>query len=507
MGSRANAVVFVLWTISEFLYCNCLTILKPIDAEVIEGNNITLECKVLSANVNTIRWSEEFKGVTAFLEASGTKGPCDIPRAFQYFASFTWKYSFYCAHPVYRVTIKNIKRAEHNTEWSCFRPGDFSGPVSTIKVQVPVSSVSVSPPQDMIDIKENTAIEFTCKTSEARPKATVTWYKVKSGVTSHIDQNITSSTTNDEFSITTSTLRFVPSRQHNGVRIFCQVSNVANTSPVQSSETTFNVLLPVSSVSISPSKDTIDIKENTAIEFTCQTSEARPHATVTWYKVKSGVTSHIDQNITSSTTYDEFSITTSTLRFVPSRQHNGVRIFCQVSNVANTSPVQSSETTFNVLSAPDSPLEFRYVKDLTTTTSIHLEWKPGYNGGLPQTFHIIYVLRSSSTLHYANIDDTGEDVIEYTLTGLSEEAQYELVIYASNKIGSTSKSSILSAHTKGNETTNNSSLIGGVVGGVIGVMIIVVVVVLLIRRHNIFKVCLNRYKHDTEIEERCLDNQ
>ncbi|KAL4221134.1 hypothetical protein ACF0H5_019393 [Mactra antiquata] len=78
-------------------------------------------------------------------------------------------------------------------------------------------------------------------------------------------------------------------------------------------------------------------------EFTCTTSTARPAASVYWYIHSNGNSSdrtQITENITTTTDYDDLSITTSILRFVATRLHNIKQIYCRANNSVNTSQVR-----------------------------------------------------------------------------------------------------------------------------------------------------------------------
>ncbi|KAL4229491.1 glomerular basement membrane development [Mactra antiquata] len=226
------------------LYCNCqTTTLTPIDPEVIEGDDVTFVCTVVSGTVDFVNWQVAVNASTSYVTPMAVpNGACAVSQTTSILTNKA-KYSYECNSTVYQVTVKNVQRSQHNVTWSCFPQGQASGPTSTINVQFPVSSVSITPAStDVVDVEENTGVVFTCQTSEARPNASVTWYKVESGVTAPISQNITTSTTYEDFSVTTSILRFVPSTPQNGLQIFCKAKNSVNISPEESSRQTLNVL-------------------------------------------------------------------------------------------------------------------------------------------------------------------------------------------------------------------------------------------------------------------------
>ncbi|KAL4221147.1 hypothetical protein ACF0H5_019406 [Mactra antiquata] len=127
---------------------------------------------------------------------------------------------------------------------------------------------------------------------------------------------------------------------------------------------------------MTPTNNTVTVKENTAVELTCTTSTARPPASVYWYIRPTGNSNNITQiieNITTSTDYNELSVITSTLRFVPARQHSNMKIYCSANNSINTAPVRTiRECLLNVLYKAYDPYvkqgnEYR-VMEMTTGT-------------------------------------------------------------------------------------------------------------------------------------------
>ncbi|KAL4229490.1 cell adhesion molecule [Mactra antiquata] len=150
------------------------------------------------------------------------------------------------------------------------------------------------------------------------------------------------------------------------------------------------------------------------------------------------------------------------------------------STTAATTHIPTTSTT-PVSDKPELPTEFRHREDLTTATSIGLTWKPGFNGGLSQTFHIKYKESTTSTWKYVNVKDTDVDIIQYTLTDLTQNTQYDIIIYASNRKGKSEESSILVAFTK-EGTDNTTSVIWYAVGATSGCLILVLLSVYLVWR-------------------------
>ncbi|KAL4229546.1 coreceptor-mediated virion attachment to host cell [Mactra antiquata] len=268
----------------KLLNCNCQlsTTLTPIDPEVVEGGNVTFVC-TMSGAVLYVNWRLDVNASVSYSPVVVEEnGKCALGSTTSILSNTT-KYSYHCNHTVYQLTVKNVQRSEHQRRWSCVHPDLLIVPISTIKVRV--SSVSITTTQNTVGVLENTTVEFTCQTSAARPNASVSWYKVESGVTSQINQNIATNITDDDFSITISTLKLVPYIQQNSLQIFCNADNAVNTSPIESSRKTLNVLC-------SP-RPRDGIQQNTSSEMN-QTSAftfyavANPFPNFTWWKSLKG---------------------------------------------------------------------------------------------------------------------------------------------------------------------------------------------------------------------------
>jgi hypothetical protein len=99
-----------------------------------------------------------------------------------------------------------------------------SVPITSVEVITPISSI--------ITVNENTEIELECKTSGGLPAATVIWYK-NGGTSSQqgnevaINSLIWSSSINvNGLEEVISNLKYTPSRNENGWRIYCKARNV-----------------------------------------------------------------------------------------------------------------------------------------------------------------------------------------------------------------------------------------------------------------------------------------
>ncbi|XP_006899776.1 PREDICTED: nephrin [Elephantulus edwardii] len=98
-----------------------------------------------------------------------------------------------------------------------------------------------------------------------------------------------------------------------------------------------------------------------------------------------------------------------------------------------TNPLGSDHTNIQLvsISRPDSPSGLKVVS--MTPHSVGLEWKSGFDGGLPQKFHIRY--EALGTPGYLYVDALPPQATTFTLTGLQPSTQYRIWLLASNALG------------------------------------------------------------------------
>lgn len=90
---------------------------------------------------------------------------------------------------------------------------------------------------------------------------------------------------------------------------------------------------------------------------------------------------------------------------------------------------------FSFLDKPSSTDYFTYIKEKLTSSSITFTWKPGFNGGLQQTFVIQYKIVSDDLWFNVTVKDSQNSLMNYTLTSLSSGKDYVALLFAYNDIG------------------------------------------------------------------------
>ncbi|XP_024589585.1 nephrin isoform X5 [Neophocaena asiaeorientalis asiaeorientalis] len=80
---------------------------------------------------------------------------------------------------------------------------------------------------------------------------------------------------------------------------------------------------------------------------------------------------------------------------------------------------------------PDPPLGLKVMS--MTPYSVGLEWKPGFDGGLPQSFQVRYEALGTPGFLYMNV--LPPQATTFTLTGLQPSTRYRVWLLASNALG------------------------------------------------------------------------
>mgnify|MGYP000113759434 CR=1 FL=1 len=103
---------------------------------------------------------------------------------------------------------------------------------------------------------------------------------------------------------------------------------------------------------------------------------------------------------------------------------------------------------FIPIDVPRQPTEFQEITESITETTARLSWKPGFNGGLPQTFIIQYRTDGDVWTNITAIPDNQAAMeMDYTLTQLSPGTMYTAQIIAYNDIGESGKTSVVNFTT------------------------------------------------------------
>ncbi|KAH3868380.1 hypothetical protein DPMN_031525 [Dreissena polymorpha] len=137
---------------------------------------------------------------------------------------------------------------------------------------------------------------------------------------------------------------------------------------------------------------------------------------------------------------------------------------------------------------PTAPINFHVIEN--TQKEATVAWTPSFNGGVQQTFLILYRINQEGPWINISVKDTGDIMINLTIRGLVPNTKYQTYMYAQNIIGSSMKTYEISFVTlKGvdgssSASPNTGAIVGGTVGGLL-IILTVVLVILGLRRYHI----------------------
>ncbi|XP_060580181.1 nephrin-like [Ruditapes philippinarum] len=151
-------------------------------------------------------------------------------------------------------------------------------------------------------------------------------------------------------------------------------------------------------------------------------------------------------------------------------------------NVENSVGLYTHYYELKATDKPERPRDFRVINNTITDTSVPLAWSPGFNGGFPQTFVIIYKIKHDSLWLNKSIQDKGDMNMNYTLNDLRSIQEYEIEMFAKNIEGNSIHTERLYFKTKGikksKETqTMGSSNTGAFVGAGVGASVVTLALV------------------------------
>uniref|UniRef100_A0A452V4E3 NPHS1 adhesion molecule, nephrin n=1 Tax=Ursus maritimus TaxID=29073 RepID=A0A452V4E3_URSMA len=152
-----------------------------------------------------------------------------------------------------------------------------------------------------------------------------------------------------------------------------------------------------------------------------------PNIVFTW--TKNGVPLDLQDPRYTEHTYHQGGVHSSLLTIANVSAAQDYALFtCTASN-----PLGSDHTNIQLvsISRPDPPSGLKVVS--MTPYSVGLEWKPGFDGGLPQRFQIRY--EALETPGFLYVDVLPLEATTFTLTGLQPSTRYRVWLLASNALG------------------------------------------------------------------------
>ncbi|KAL8598029.1 hypothetical protein ACOMHN_062627 [Nucella lapillus] len=179
----------------------------------------------------------------------------------------------------------------------------------------------------------------------------------------------------------------------------------------------------------SPENSKAASEKGRTASLTCK-AEGAPNITFHWYKDTIPIDTSNDKY---QTHFEKSQLVhyTSTLSVRRVARKDYGKYNC---TATNTKGSDSFQISLHGTSKPDPPYDLQIVN--VTHNSITIRWKPGFNGGLDQSFRVRY--KPTETRGYKYVDVLTPETTMFTITELSLDMEYELTVLAFNTLGESS---------------------------------------------------------------------
>ncbi|WAR06355.1 HMCN1-like protein, partial [Mya arenaria] len=205
--------------------------LSPTSPTVVNHSPLVLTCETQSTNVEHVVWTRRISDAAIAVGTIIIRSDNNCAPPFPSLAPNPSIYDYACPlHNRVSITIKNVSRSENGVGWKCvmrIEGKNLESTEVTIAVQVGITTVTLSPGTDPINVIENTQTTLQCRTSGGLPAASVRWFIQGSGQV----QDVTSLSANtyqeeDNLNVTLSTLNYTPLTADQNGQIYCSANNM-----------------------------------------------------------------------------------------------------------------------------------------------------------------------------------------------------------------------------------------------------------------------------------------
>ncbi|KAL4229150.1 Immunoglobulin C1-set domain [Mactra antiquata] len=158
-------------------------------------------------------------------------------------------------------------------------------------------------------------------------------------------------------------------------------------------------------------------------------AEGAPSVTFEWEKdgnkiVADTVKYEIEQKVTDTIKYEN-------VLLIKDVQKSDYGVYQCI--VTNDKGVDRHYVDFDDTAKPDPPYELQFIN--ATHNSITVQWKAGFDGGLPQGFRVRYKASGSTSVGFTQVDVQPPDSTIFTVKGLALGTEYDLTVMAYNDLG------------------------------------------------------------------------
>lgn len=209
---------------------------------------------------------------------------------------------------------------------------------------VPPTRIEIDgvPSGSRLNIRENEIVELSCIVHQAKPKATIVWFRENTEFFTDSRQDKDQIGERDGRVTTTSTIKFRPTSSDNSVTWACEADHPALINPPLRSTVLLSVLHPPGPPEISGYIEGETIRLGQTVTLVCTAAGGNPLATINWYR--NGI--KVDTSYTTSGRESR-----NTYSFLAATEDNNAKFRCESENELSPVP-QSAEIILSVQFAP-----------------------------------------------------------------------------------------------------------------------------------------------------------
>ncbi|XP_059087472.1 nephrin-like isoform X2 [Tigriopus californicus] len=305
---------------------------RPHDVEVASGGTAVITCEV-GNRAGRVQWTKD--GLTLGYQRSIP----GIPRYQVLGSDDSGEFS---------LQISGVS-LDDDADYECqVGPGNFNAPIRAsahLYVLLPPTSIQIEGynPGQRVDIKETEECELTCIVADAKPKATIMWFRNDLQFTPESTEDTDEDGTKEGRKTVKSKIKFHPTPRDNGAKYYCQAAHPALGGTPMKSWITMSVQFPPGPPEIQGYLQGETIRLGQAVTLTCVSHGGNPLAEIVWYKNGDGI---------------DFSYTTAgresrnTYNFIAATDDNNAKYRCEAKNFMSTEPMVT-EISLAVQFAPD----------------------------------------------------------------------------------------------------------------------------------------------------------
>jgi len=202
-----------------------------------------------------------------------------------------------------------------------------------LTVMLPPSKIEISGihPGSRLTIRENEMVELRCVVHDAKPKATIVWFRKNSEYLTETREDVDEVGSGGR-TTTTSVIRFRPTSEDDGATWACEAEHPALINPPLRTAVLLSVQHPPGPPEITGYIEGETIRLGQTVTLICTAEGGNPLAVITWYR--NGI--KVDDSFTSSGR-----ASSNTYSFMASTEDNNARYRCESTNQLSPTPLKA----------------------------------------------------------------------------------------------------------------------------------------------------------------------